>query len=62
MLEHWINAHVLGISICPPMGATQKVIIHFDAEVLVVGWKRETTFYFVVMCCMNVDYNTWSSL
>lgn len=36
MLEHWINAHVLGISVCPPMGATQKVIIHFDTEVLVV--------------------------
>lgn len=62
MLEHWINAHVLGISVCLPMGATQKVIIHFDTEVLVVGWKRETTFYFVVMHYMNVDYNTWSSL
>lgn len=61
MLEHWINAHVLGISVCPPMGATQKVII----RTLQKFWwliGKEKPFYFVVMHCMNVDYNTWSSL
>lgn len=50
MLEHWINAHVLGISICPPMGATQKVIIHFDTEVLVVGWKGKP--HFTLLSCI----------
>lgn len=37
MLEHWSNIYALGISVCPPMGATQSVIIHLDTKVLVVG-------------------------
>lgn len=36
MSEHWGKVYVLGISICPPMGATQSAIIPLNTEVLVV--------------------------
>lgn len=59
MPERWGSVYVLGISRCPPMGATQ---CHLSLRYKSSGGSSKPAVYFVVIHCMTVDCNTRRAL